>query len=87
MKIKSGYVLREVAGNIVVVPIGEATLNLNGMITLNETSKMLWKLLEDGADEDSLTAAVLSEYDVDEQTARADVQAFIEKLRERKIVE
>jgi hypothetical protein len=87
VKIKSGYVLREVAGNIVVVPIGEATLNLNGMITLNETSKMLWKLLEDGADEDSLTAAVLSEYDVDEQTARADVQAFIEKLRERKIVE
>ena len=86
MKIKPGYVLREVAESIVVVPIGEATLNLNGMITLNETSKMLWKLLEAGADEDSLTAAVLNEYDIDESTARADVKAFIKKLEDRKII-
>ena len=46
MKIKDGYLHREVAGNIIVVPVGEASMNFNGMINLNETGAFLWKLFE-----------------------------------------
>lgn len=71
--------MRTVAGDTIVVPTGN-TLDLNMMITLNDTGKLLWKLLEKGAEEAELAAALLAEYDVDEATAKAHVAAFVEKL-------
>ena len=81
MKIKDGYILREIAGEYVVIPSGE-DLDLNLMITLNETGSFLWKKLTDGATEEELVKALLAEYDVDETRARNAVAAFIDKLRE-----
>lgn len=79
MKLKEGFVLRTVAGDTIVVPTG-ATLDLNMMITLNDTGKFLWEKLEKGAEVEELVAALLAEYDVDEARARAHVAAFVEKL-------
>jgi hypothetical protein len=81
MKIKEGFLLRQVAGQNVVLPSGD-TLDLNVMITLNGTGKFLWELIEKGSDVDSLVAALLVEYDVDEATARAGVERFVAKLNE-----
>lgn len=81
MKLKDGFILRSVAGETVVVPTGD-DLDLNMMITLNETGKFLWKRLEQGAEESELVAALLGEYDVDEQTAKAHVTAFVKKLND-----
>lgn len=79
MKLKDGYIVREVAGQIVALPTGD-DLDLNMMITLNDTGKFLWELLEKGADEDALVSALLAEYEVDEATARTGVQNFVAKL-------
>ena len=68
MKLKDGFILREVAGENVVIPTGDA-LDLNMMITLNETGCTLWKRLEQEAELADLTAALLAEYDADEATA------------------
>ena len=65
MKLKDGFILREVAGQPVVLPVG-SELNLNTMITLNETGKFLWERLQSETDEAALVAALLEEYDVDE---------------------
>ena len=81
MKLKEGFILREIAGETVVLPAGN-DLDLNMMITLNETGKFLWQHLQQGADEDSLVAAVLEEYEIDEAGARKHVAAFVEKLNE-----
>ena len=81
MKLKDGFVLREVGDSCVVVPTG-AELNFNGMISLNETGKTLWQALENDTDIDGLTAALLAEYDVDDATARPAVESFVAKLRE-----
>jgi len=86
MKLKSGFVLSEVVGETVVLPSGD-DLNLNMMITLNETGKFLWERLDKGASADELVSALLSEYDVDEKTARASVEKFVEKLRENSFLE
>lgn len=86
MKIKDGFILREVAGNYIVVAVGDAVKNFNGVINLNETGAFLWKILEKGGDKESLTAALLGEYDVQEEIAKADVEAFIEKLTEAGLV-
>lgn len=81
MKLKEGYIVRNVAGQIVVLPTGDE-LDLNLMITLNETGKFLWNILENGATEDELVAAVLASYDVDEETAKSAVVSFVSKLNE-----
>ena len=59
MKLKQGFIMREIAGEIVVVPSGDE-LKLNMMITLNETGKLLWQRLEVGADIDELVQAMLA---------------------------
>ena len=86
MKIKDGFVIREVAGSFIVVAVGEAVKNFNGIINLNETGAFLWKILESGATKEELVAKLLEEYDVDEKTAMEDVGKFINKLSEAKLV-
>ena len=81
MKLKDGFILREVAGEMVVIPSGDA-LDLNMMITLNETGAFLWKQLERETTLDGVVAALLSEYDVEEEAARTHVAAFVEKLKQ-----
>ena len=86
MKIKDGFILREVAGSFIVVAVGEAVKEFNGIVNLNETGAVLWKIHEKGATKEQLVKALLAEYDVDETTAEKDVSAFIEKLQEAKLV-
>ena len=81
MKIKEGFILREVAGQIVVLPTGNQ-LDLNMMITLNDTGRFLWEHLQEETTEEALTAALLEEYDVDEALAQKSVAGFVQKLRD-----
>ena len=80
MKIKDNFLLRQVADTWVVIPIGQEMLDFNGMLNLNETGALLWKKLEEGGDTNALVHALTSEYDVSEEEARADVEAFCQKL-------
>lgn len=87
MKAKEGFILRNIAGANIIVPIGAASIDFNGMITLNESGAFLWHELEKGADMDGLVAALLGEYDVDAATARTCVENFIDKLKEADCIE
>ena len=87
MKIKEGFILRNVAGSFVVVPIGEATLDFNGMMNLNETGAFLFEKMITGISREDLIKALTEEYDVDEETAAADVDAFIEKVEKEDLFE
>lgn len=79
MKLKDGFLLRQVAGQNVVLPTG-GELDLNVMITLNETAAFLWEKLQQETDEAALVAALTAEYDVDARTAAESVAAFVAKL-------
>lgn len=79
MKLKEGFILRQVAGKTVVLPSGDE-LDLNLMITLNGTGAFLWEHLQKETTQEALVAALLGEYDVDEVTARQSVVTFVEKL-------
>lgn len=83
MKVKSGFILRELSGEYVVVPVGEAAQGFNGMIRLNETGAFLWKELTGGAGEEALADKLVERYEgVSEQTARDDVKEFLDSIRE-----
>lgn len=81
MKLKSGFILRTVAGETVVLPSGGMT-NFDMMITLNDTGKCLWQKLEQGAETEDLVAALLAEYDVTKEIAQQSVDAFVARLKE-----
>lgn len=80
MKIKKDFVLREVAGDTLLIPTGQTTLDINGMICLNEMGAEIWKLLPEVENEEALIARLLDEYDVQEAILRVDVRAFLDKL-------
>ena len=81
MKLKEGFLLREIAGEIVVLPTGN-DLDLNMMITLNDTGKFIWERLQNEITREELIAAILAEYDVQEPVAAAAVDGFIARLKE-----
>ena len=87
MKIKDGFILRQVADTYIVVAVGEEARKANVMVTLNETGGFLWEKLTDGATQDELVKAILDTYEIDEETARADVNAFIEKVSDSNLIE
>lgn len=81
MKIKEGFMLREVASQTMVVAIGEASKEFNGIIRLNPTGKFLWEKLKNESTVEELTSAMISEYDIDEATAKEDIISFIDTLK------
>lgn len=87
MKIKKGFTVRNIAGSDIVVPVGNAEKIFNGMITLNESGAFFWNALLKDTTVDEVVKKVTSEYDVDESKARADVEKFINLLRENDLIE
>ena len=72
--------------DVILVPIGDTSLELQGLVILNETGELLWDHLPQAADAADLAAALRAEYDVDEPTALQDAQAFLDALRQLNIV-
>ncbi len=86
MKIKSSYVLRSIADEHIVVPTGQEGVNFNGVLTLNNSGKLLFETLQKGANTSTLVDVLMDHYDVDEKTAKHDVQQFIKKLDSKAII-
>lgn len=80
MKIKQGYKVRKMCGSSVVVAVGTGD-EFNGMITLNDSGELLWSRLSEGAELEDLTALLVAEYGIDEATAKADAEEFVEKIK------
>lgn len=80
MKICKEFVLREIAGEAVLVPVGDAAKEFNGLINLNDVAAFMWKNLEKVSGLDEMTELVLKEFDVDEELAKKDVEGFCGEL-------
>lgn len=87
MKLKDGLLLRTLGDSHVVVPVGQAAIDLRGMITLNGTGAFLWERLQVPQTEDTLVQALTDTYAVDAACATADVKRFLEILREHALLE
>lgn len=86
MKIRKELVKRTIAGDVILVPVGNASLELKGLLTLNETGESIWDLLPQCETVDEIVKKMLEEYDVDEAVLRADVEAILSQLRELEII-
>ena len=87
MKVNGEYVLREIAGEAVLIPTGKRALEFNGIIALNPISADIWKWLQSGKNREEIAAQILEEYEVSEEVALADLDEFLAKLQELDILE
>ncbi|WP_294387016.1 PqqD family protein [uncultured Ruminococcus sp.] len=87
MKIKDDFALRKVADSYVVVPVNSLTLDFNGVINLNETGAFLFEQLQIGIEKEELVEKMLDEYDVTREKASADIDLFINKLKDADVFE
>ena len=87
MKIKKGFIVRQIAGQNVAIAIGEMSKKFHGMIKLNDTGLFIWDLLQNDTTEEAIVDAVTAEYEVDVETAAADVRRILGALKDAGIVE
>ena len=87
MKIVKEFILREIAGECVLVPTGETTQEFNGLITMTDTAKFIWENIEKVDSFDALIQLMLEEYEIDEETARKDAYVYISQLLQTGFVE
>lgn len=80
MQIKKQLIKREIAGDTILVPVGESVYDSNGLFALNELGAFLWDRLPQARDREELLEAVLAEYDVTRDQAAADLEEFLGKL-------
>lgn len=80
MKLKENFVLRRVLNNWVVLPLGAATVDFNGILNLNDSGALLWQHLEQGAGREELADALTAQYDVSRDQALSDVDEFYATL-------
>ena len=87
MKIKEGFMLRNVADNYIVVPVGKASLEFKGLINLNGVGAFIWECLEKETTMEEVIDKVIKEYNIDNELATQDVNNFINKLVEAKLLD
>lgn len=88
MKINHDFTIQKVGGSYIAVPVGETSKQFRGMVKLNETAAFLWKQMETkDCTEEDLADALVGEYEVDRETALADVQKIVAYFRQYPIFE
>ena len=86
MEIKNEYIMRNIAGDDVLVPIGKTINNFNGLIILNEMAKFIWEKMPQAKDEEERLNYILDEYEVEREVAKADLDEFLEMLKKENII-
>ena len=87
MKRKADFIMQNIGGENLLVPLGAQVMDLNGLITLSDTAAWVWELLAEERSLDELTAAVAERFDVAAATARADVQTFLDEIAKMGLLE
>ena len=82
MKIKKDFICRVVAGEKIVMAVGQTSVSFHSILRLNDSSYLLWQKLEQGADEAELVRALTDAYEVDRERAAGDAKSFVDRLRE-----
>ncbi len=86
MKTNENYILREIDGENILIPIGEASEHLNGMIHLTPTAAFIWKEVDNSNCLEEIIQKLMGKYEVTEEIARKDVYGFLTELYKRSMV-
>lgn len=82
MKASNQFILRTIADEHLLIPVGESAISVKGLIALSESGLLLYKKLMDGCSRVDLIAALTAEYEVSEEEAAQDTDAFLNQMRQ-----
>ena len=82
MRASNQFIMREIAGEYLLVPVGVAASKFNGLITMNEIGNFIFQTLQTEQTEETLVDAILGEYEIDRETAQNDLREFLQQMRE-----
>ena len=82
MRVSDQFILREIAGESILIPVGEAAMSVKGLIALSETGGFLYHILREDTTREDLVTALTSEYEVSVAEAAADIDAFLNQMRQ-----
>jgi len=80
MRIIREFILREIAGEYLLIPTGDSTNDFNGLITLSDTAKFIWENLETSGSFQDLVERIVNEYEIDAKTAARDAAELLTRL-------
>jgi len=83
MEINGEFILREIAGDTILVPVGQTALKFNGIITLEPVGATIWKGLEAGMDFEGILATILDTFEVEREQAANDLMEFLDQLNKQ----
>ena len=86
MKVSDEFILRNVAGDNLLIPTGSSALDVKGLILLSESGVLLYNKLKNGCAKEELVAALTAEYAVSEDEAARDTEAFLDQMRQLKML-
>lgn len=86
MKRKENYILQNLGGEYILIPVGTEVINLNGIIVLNNTGRFIWEKLTEENTIDELIKSVTENFDVNTETAEKDVKIFIKEIKEKGLI-
>lgn len=87
MRVEKDFILREIAGDYIIIPTGKTVLEFNGLITVNEVGVSIWNMLQEDVTLEEIVQGILDEYDVEESVAKEDVEEFLNTLVDGGILE
>lgn len=87
MKIKDGFILKDVAGSKIVIATGKEKLTFNGVMTFNSVGAEIFCLLDGTNTPEEITEKISSEYGVDREIVKKDFEALVEKLRKYQMLD
>ena len=87
MKAREGFILRNLAGEYLLMPKGERIKSYDSVVLMNELSAFVWGKMQNPVTQSDLLEAVLNEYDVDEKTAREDLDGLLAELKEAGVID
>lgn len=87
IRLSPDYILRTVAGEYMIVPIGQGIANFSGVISANETAAFLWEILQNETTQIALEERLIQEYGISGEQAERDVQSFLSVLSKRNMLE
>lgn len=87
MRVKKQLIKREIAGDVILVPVGKTVLDNNGLFILNEVSGDIWDMLCQGKDRAEIVEAIAQDYDAPREVIESDTDAFLDQLVKLDILE
>lgn len=87
MKIKGEFILREMAGDTVLVPVGQTALNFNGIVILQPVAAVIWQGIAEGLDKEQILERILDRFEVEREEAQKDLETFLQQLQDAGFLE